>query len=154
VAYHTVLAPAVFEDWLATIDLRGTQIIVRISGFTPQDGRRSAIRDGDIASTTRKLIDTGGTSPEIEVKAMVPGARPMSIPLCFLKPVHPGGRLEEAIIFAGEYEGLLCLVGYAVGPSWEVVIVDDHGCMYVVTAPPEHMVRTVKRSIQLGHLPS
>lgn len=143
-------SPAVFEDWLATVDLRGTQIIVRISGFTLQDGRGSAICDGNIASTTGKLIQTSGTSPEIEVKAMVPGARPMSIPLRFVKPVHPGGRPEEAIIFAGEYSGAVGVVGHAFGPSWEVVVFDDQDCMYFVEVPPEYMVRTVKRTIRLG----
>jgi hypothetical protein len=85
---------------------------------------------------------------------MVPGARPVSIPLCCLKPVHPSGHLEEAVIFTSEYQGSRCVVGCAVGASWEVIVFDDQDGMYIVRALPEHMVRTVKRSIQLGRLSS
>ena len=141
--------PATFGDWLSNTDLGGTQIIVRISTFTLQDGcRGTAISDGNIASTSGKLVEAGDTSPEIKVKAMVPGARPTSIPLCFLKPVHPGGRAEEAIVFAGEYSGVIGVVGCADGPLWELASFDAQGCMYCVKVPPEHLVRTVKRRIR------
>jgi hypothetical protein len=85
---------------------------------------------------------------------MVPGARPVSIPLCCLKPVHPGGRLEEVVIFTSEYQGSRCIVGCAVGVSWEVIVFDNQDGMYIVRALLEHMVRTVKRSIQLRCLSS
>lgn len=127
-------------------------IIVRISGFTAQVGRRdTAIPDGNVASTTGKLIQTGGISPEVEVKAMVPGARPISIPLRFLKPVRPGGLAEEAIVFAGEYSGALGVVVCAVGPLWELVVFDAQQCMSYIKVAPEHLVRTAKRKIRLGY---
>ena len=92
--------------------------------------------------------------PEIEVKAMVPGARPISIPLSFLKPVQPGGAGEEAMIFAGEYSGVRGVVGDAQGPLWEMITFDTQECMYLVQVPPEHLVRTLKRTIQRGRFAS
>ena len=139
---------AAFEDWLALDNLEGKHIIVRISGFTSQNGNGTTIPDGNIASTIGKPIHTGGVLPEIEVKAMVPGARPMSVPICFLKPVHPGGDGEEAIIIAGEHSGTLGIVGNTEGPLWDLLVFDGMGDMIVVTIRPENLVRTLKRKVR------
>jgi hypothetical protein len=90
--------------------------------------------------------------PEIEVKAMVPGARPISVPLSIVKPVQPGSAKEEAMIFAGEYSGVCGIVGHPHGLLWEMIVFDSEGCMYFVGVSPWYLVRTVKRTIQLGRI--
>jgi hypothetical protein len=133
-------------------DLQGTPIIVRVYGFAAQVGRRdTAIPDGGVALTTGKLIQTGGLSPEVEVKAMVPGARPVSIPVRFLEPARPGGVKEEVIVFAGEHSGALGVVACAVGPLWELVVFDAQRCMSYIKVAPEHLVRIAHHKIRLGY---
>ena len=135
------------EDWLAIDTLQGKQIKARISGFTPQIHSSVKIRDGDVVTTTGKPAQVSGTLPasEIEVKAMVPGARVTSIPSRFLKPIHPGGVEEEAIIISGEHSGKLAIVGSTTGLLWEVLVIDGEGTI-VVTTPRENLVKPTKRS--------
>jgi translation initiation factor IF-1 len=143
-------SPAVPEDWLAIDTLQGKRVKARISGFTPQINSGARIRDGDAVTTTGKPVQVSGALPEIEVKAMVPGARAMFIPSRFLEPIHPGGIQEEAIIISGEHLGKLAIVGSTAGPLWEVLVIDgEEGTTpIVVTTPRENLVKTTKHAFR------
>jgi len=144
-------SPAVPEDWLAIDALQGKHIKVRISGFTPQAHSDAGIRDGDVVTTTGKPAHVSGALPGIEVKKMVPGARAMSIPSRFLKPIHPGGVNEEAIIISGEHSGKRVIVGSTSDLLWEVIIIDGTAgstVATVVTTPQENLVKTTRHSVR------
>jgi hypothetical protein len=139
-------SPAVPKDWLAIDMMQRKRVKARISGFTPQINSGARIRDGDVVTTTGKPVQVSGALPEIEVKAMVPGARVMSIPSRFLEPIHPGSIQEEVIIISGEHSGKLAIVGSMAAPLWEVLVIDgEEGTTpIVVTTPQENLVKTTK----------
>jgi hypothetical protein len=138
---------AIQDDWLAMDALHGKNIKVRIFGFpSTNTSIHMRITDGTVALTTGMPVDS--QSGEIEVKLMTPGVEPIQIALRFLKPVHPGGVGEEAIVIAGEHRGKLVRVKDTTDLLWELLILQCDSVVanevVVVTAPQEYLVTIVK----------
>ena len=129
--------------------LQGKYIKVRISGFIPKNGSSRKILDGSAASTMGKPVQINGDIPEIEVKPMIAGVGPISIPLHFIAPVHPGGAGEEVIVIGGDHSGRQGVVSDTTGALWEVILTDQpQGVTIRVTTPPKHLVKIVKQAIR------
>jgi hypothetical protein len=126
------------KDWLALEELQGKTVKVRVRGFKfDKLNGIKRISQGSIAFTTGKL--PSGDPPEIEVKLMVPGTEPVSIPLSFLEPVHPAGAKENAIVIAGEHLGKEVVTKNAKGVLWDLVLTGSTGNTHI-SARPEHLV--------------
>ena len=72
-----------------------------------------------------------GEPPAIRIKLMGNIARELSVPLCYIHPVHPSGEKDEVIMIAGDSDnvGLEGVVVEARGRflSWCVQLSGDSG---------------------------
>jgi hypothetical protein len=125
--------------------LHDKSVKVRIwGGFGNSDiGSKKGIPDGSIAYTTGKPANKN--PPSIEVKIMLPGTNPVSIPLCFLSPVQPVGLKERAVIIAGEHSGKEVFVKEMTSSSWKLLPCDSAGdTSTMLTQCPEYVVACAK----------
>jgi hypothetical protein len=117
--------------------LCGKCVKVRVIGFKGDGGgAKKGVLDGCLAHTTGKPIS--GEPPEIEVKPMVAGMKPVSIPIHFLELVQPYGVKDSAIIIAGEHLGEEVVVKNTSGSLWELSPSNRLGD--TLTALPNHLV--------------
>jgi hypothetical protein len=108
-------------------------------------GRMEILR-GTMACTLGQPVS--GDPPAIEVKPMVPGADPISVPLRVLEPVHPSGIKEQAVIIAGENLGEEVVV-VGTGQSLWKLAPYDHPSNPMYMAPREHLVARVRSKLRL-----
>jgi hypothetical protein len=124
-----------------------------LSGFDPNHdndtvpARKSIpLAKGCLAFTTGQPVS--GEPKTIEVKTMVPGSQPISIPLRCLKLVMPRRAAGAAVVIAGEHFGKEVLVLGESGAVWDLLIVD--GSETRVSISPDHLVELRGRLLSLS----
>lgn len=126
--------PVLPRNWLETRALVGKSVKVRImvsqstSGIANTNLAAEFLQyDGKAASTMGEAVN--GDPPAVRVKLMSSTAPEISIPLCYLHPIHPSGVKDKVIVIAGDLEnvGLEGVVTEAPGEtfSWYVRLSSD-----------------------------
>ena len=96
-------------NWLNTQALFGKSVKVRIMVLQSTSGTANTSLyakfkqyNGKAASTMGEAVS--GDPPAIRIKLMSSTAPEISIPLCYLHPIHPSGVKDRVIVIAGDLD--------------------------------------------------